>query len=252
MMTEDVLQTHLRNDLLDPNPEMGEYSICYSFLVQHKDHRIVSNITQNKVYLIHSCVLFDNGYMVMEEHFDTYRNYPNMSSHFLLYPESVSKEMDIKNWMKDIFNKRSWSFQGFVLKDGKGNRWRFRSDKYMAVKSLRGNIASPVDRFSQLHQQHLTQKYLDYYPEDTQFFTTCSIYLYSHLINDLFYQYHMLHSLKMLTIVNIKKEYHPHLYAIHGIYLTQLRSNRKKITMEDIHSYLFKLPWQRLSSLLLS
>jgi hypothetical protein len=202
IMNEDVLYKHLSKDLLDPNPEMGEISICYSFLVQHKEHRIVSNISQNKVYLIQSCVLLDNGYMVMEEHHNTYRDYPNMGCHFVLYPDSVSKDMDIKNWMKEIFNKRSWSFQGFVLKDGKGNRWRFRSDKYMVVKSLRGNSSSSIDRFSQLHQQNLTQKYLDYYPEDTQFFTTCSLYLHSHLINELFYHYRVNHCIMYIQIDN--------------------------------------------------
>jgi len=252
MMNEDVLQKYLSKDLLDPNSEMAENSICYSFLVQHKDHRIVSNITQNKVYLIHKCTFLDNGFMSVEEHFNNYRNYPNMNCHFVLYSDSVSKDMDIKNWMKEIINKRSWSFQGFVLKDGKGNRWRFRSDKYMAVKSLHGNYSSPIERFSQLYQQNLTQKYLDYYPEDTEFFSTCSMYLHAYLLHDILYQYHLLHTRKVTTINNIKKEYHPHLYTIHGIYLTQLRPNHKKVTIEDIHSYLLKLPWQRLSSLLLA
>ena len=66
--------------------------------------------------------------------------------------------MMVKDWMKYMMSEKSWTFNGFVCKDGKGNRWRFRSDKYMSVKSLRGNLSSPVERFSQLYLQNLTKK----------------------------------------------------------------------------------------------
>ena len=48
------------------------------------------------------------------------------------------------------------------------------------------------------------------------------------------------------------KMYLPHLYNIHGIYLNQLRPNRKKVTIHDIMVYLQGQPWQRISFLLKS
>lgn len=252
IINEDTLMTHLRKDLLDPNGEMGERSICYSFLVRHKDHRVVSDISQNRIYHIQTAILFDKGYMSIEEHFKEYKNYPNLFSYFTSDMSNEMKEMKVKDWMKYMFGEKSWTFYGFVCKDGKGNRWRFRSDKYMAVKSLRGNLALPIDRFSYLHQQNLITTYLEYFPEDKQLFTTCSDYLYNHLYSNLVYIYHLVHTHKQLSIDLIKNEWRPHLYALHGIYLTKLRPNYQKVSIEDVRSYLLKLPWQRLSSLLLA
>jgi hypothetical protein len=44
--------------------------------------------------------------------------------------------------------------------------------------------------------------------------------------------------------------YHPHLYALHGIYLSQLRASGNKMTREVIQYYFHKLPWQRIAFLL--
>jgi hypothetical protein len=252
MINEEVLVKYLKKNMMDPNPEMGERSISYSFLVRHKEHRVVSDISQNEVYLVQQTILFDKGYMSVEEHFKQYNNRPNMFSYFSSDMTNEVKQMMIKDWMKYMMGEKSWTFNGFVCKDGKGNRWRFRSDKYMSVKSLRGNLSSPVERFSQLYLQNLTSKYLEYYPEDVSIFTTCNQYLQFHLLVELYYEYYYVHCLKSKTIYQVKKEFHPHLYGIHGIYLTQLRPNYQKITLNDIQSYLLKLPWQRLASLLLS
>ena len=42
------------------------------------------------------------------------------------------------------------------------------------------------------------------------------------------------------------KAYLPHLYSIHGIYLSQLRPNGKKVTVDEIQQYFHKQPWQRI------
>jgi hypothetical protein len=51
-------------------------------------------------------------------------------------------------------------------------------------------------------------------------------------------------------IEDIDKMWWPHLYALHGIFLTQLRPANKKINLNEIHLYIHKLPWQILSFLL--
>ena len=44
--------------------------------------------------------------------------------------------------------------------------------------------------------------------------------------------------------------FHPQLYSLHGIYLTQLRPIGGSISLGDIQTYLHKLPWQRISFLM--
>jgi len=44
--------------------------------------------------------------------------------------------------------------------------------------------------------------------------------------------------------------YIPHLYAIHNMYITQLRQDNKKITLHQITVYFHNQPWQRISFLI--
>jgi hypothetical protein len=75
--------------------------------------------------------------------------------------------------------------------------------------------------------------------------------LYTNTIVHTLYNYYVsLHITKVTKIEAIDKMWWPHLYALHGHFLTQLRPANKKITMNEIQLYLHKLPWQRVSFLL--
>ena len=55
-----------------------------------------------------------------------------------------------------------------------------------------------------------------------------------------------LHITKTKRVDEINKMFLPHLYSIHGIYLSQLRTVGKKINFDEIKMYLHKQPWQRI------
>jgi hypothetical protein len=55
---------------------------------------------------------------------------------------------------------------------------------------------------------------------------------------------------KSCTIDQIDKMYHPHLYALHGIYMAHFRPTHKKMTANDVYSYIRGQPWQRVTFLL--
>jgi len=248
------------NVLCGPDSSKNEVAHFYSFLVQHKEHRIVKNITENRVYLIHSGVVYDDGRVDIEDSPTEFAGKPNMVS-LNLEPHAITKgtwaqvisrpldENEIRTWLKNMMADKSWEFQGVVFKDSVGNRWRFRNEKYSAVKSLRGNSMLVRDRFCQLFSQNLVHKYLEYYPEDT--FKISQQLLLANAVIDLLYDYYVrLHITKTVTVDKINKMYHPHLYSIHGIFLTQLRPNKLAVTKKDIQLYLHKLPWQRLAFLI--
>ena len=136
-----------------------------------------------------------------------------------------------------------------VVKDSLGNRWRFRSEKYKTVKSLRGNHPSLLNRFADLYTQNLLFMYLEYYPEDSIHFSLQMMFMNQiiKIVHDLYVQ---LHILKNIVSTDIDKMYLPHLYNMHGIYLSQLRSQGKKVTIGEIIQYFHKQPWQRIAFLL--
>lgn len=266
--TADVVDTSIQSTtfIRHPDSSNNETVVFYSFLVQHKENRIVKDITENRVYLIHSGVVYDDGRIVMEDSPVEFAGKSNIES---LKPGSLGEVSaakgswaqvlarnsendglnEVQSWLKNLIAEKSWDFQGVVFKDSVGNRWRFRNEKYTAVKSLRGNSTLVRDRFSQLYTQNLVSKYLDYYPEEATLMTLHLMMITA--ITDLLHdKYIQLHVTKILPIAHIDKMYHPHLYSIHGMYLTQLRLNGQSVMKKDIQVYLHKLPWQRLTFLL--
>jgi hypothetical protein len=231
-----------------PNPMNQEIAIGCSFLVQHQEHRIVSTIPQNNVTLIHQTITHTDGTVLFQDTPD-----PSILPGIHAMPlssipmDSGSEEMN--TWIHEQLRSQSWEVQGLVLKDTSGNRWRFRSDAYTAVRSLRGNTPFGLDRFVQLYLQNLVQPYLQYYPSDSDVFGGY-LKMMNYMVRAIYEEYQQLHVRKTTTINNINKMYHPHLYALHGYYLSQLRPAHKKITLNEVYDYLRKQPWQRVAFLL--
>lgn len=223
---ETIIQ-NCSNDI--QRPLENELSVFYSFLVQHKEHRIVKKIDKNRVFVVHRGIILENGIVELE---DT----PNVFTKIETIPYT-----SIHNMMQE----KDWQFQGIVIKDNKGNRWKVRSDKYNTVKSLRGNSSSTCDRFAQLFTQNLLCKYLEYYDDETSIMMEHVMFI-NNIVKTLYDYYVEMHIKK--TKIKVDNMFLPHLYNIHGIYLNHLRPNR--LAMSDILLYLQKQPWQRISFLM--
>ncbi|MEI6598606.1 MAG: hypothetical protein WCL22_06175 [bacterium] len=240
------------------SPNSSEVATFYSFLVQHMEHRNVKPIISNRVYLVHSGVVYDDGRIEIEDSPEMVRGVPNIeniplvpavikSSYAqIVLTDSTADAIDeVQKWIKQQLIDRDWSFQGLVFKDSMGNRWRYRSEKYSAVKTLRGNSPNIIERFAQLYTQSLIVRYLEYYPEDKQLIVDHMKFM-DIIIKLLYDNYVDLHITKVRTADTVDKMYLPHLYSIHGIYLNQLKPNGKKVNFYEIKEYLHKQPWQRI------
>jgi hypothetical protein len=221
----------------------GQYATYYSFLVQHKEHRIVKKHEQNYVVLIQTGNVYQDGSVTIE-------GGAGMNDFTFPIPKT---NQPISEWFLEAFGQQPYDFQGVVLKDSVGNRWRMRTEKYKMVKSLRGNHASDMERYAQLFVQNLQYTYLDYYPEDAMSFALQSACMTT--ITDFIYRAYMeMHIVKAKPtseiLEQIDKMYHPHLYALHGVYLNQLRPTGKKMSIDAVRNYFHKLPWQRIAFLL--
>ena len=241
---EGMIQQEAEN-IAPPDESKGERAICYSFLVQHTEHRIVKEITHNIAYLIHKGIFYEDGTMQIKDQMTEV----NIPHHNVTLPPTVEVYGDLNTWLELEMRQRSWDFQGMVLKDQEGNRWRWRSEKYKAVKSLRGNSPELLDRCVQLYLQNVTPMYLDYYPEDAISFSFHTEFMHQ-IVKNMHEFYLALRVHKSCTVDQIDKMYHPHLYAIHGIYLAHFRPIHKKMTANDVYTYVRSQPWQRVAFLL--
>jgi hypothetical protein len=240
-----------------PKKEEQEMSVFYSFLVQHVEHKIVKNNNMNCVYVIYKGTVYEDGRIVIEDTPSSAETIPAISipssrEKVHSYAQVVSQTStlsEVQEWCKDIIQDLPSDCQGIVWKDRSGNRWRVRSEKYSAIRSLRGNSPSIRDRFCQLYVGNLIHKYLEYYPEDSWGMSVCLMHTNS-IIKTLYDLYVELHIRKTKKIEEIDKMFHPHLYHLHGFYLSQLRPNQKVMTQHAVQVYLHKQPWQRLSFLI--
>jgi len=217
-----------------PDPEKKEIAHGYSFLVQHTEHRIVKPISENRAILIHKTIVYEDGTVHFEENL---RSIPIGG-----VDEKITY---LHHWIQTMLEEQTWEFQGLVIKDKEGNRWRFRSNAYSMVKNLRGNAAYLLDRFVPLYQRNVIPYYISYYPEDHNAMEFYTVFL-NHMIQYLHGLYMDVHVQRTTPIQQIDRMYHPHLYAIHGIYL----SRKKPITVSDVYEYLRLQPWQRIAFLL--
>lgn len=218
---EQVIQEQSHH-FASPDKEKKEVAIFYSYVIQHVEHRIVEPIERNRCVLIHKGIVYEDGRIHMEDGF------PFLQSPYVLAASTQSI--------------KALEFQ-VVLKDSTGNRWRYRSDKYMSIKSLRGNSPSIIDRFAQIYGQNLIPNYLEYYPEEQVAFSHLLDKMTT-IIQTIYQLYIDLHVRKCAGLID--KMYRSHLYALHGIYLSQ----KKRLTPLEVHMYLHKQPWQRIAFLL--
>jgi hypothetical protein len=254
---ENIIQDH-SSEMCSPIEENNEVSKFYSFLVQHIEHRIVKKNESNRVYLIHSGTVYSDGRVKLND--GSEKLFEGKSNLEKLVPSSIrakssyaeiasrsatESDNEVVSWIKQTLQEKNWEFQGLVLKDMNGNRWRFRSEKYAAVKALRGNSPSSIERFAQLYTQNLVSRYQEYYPEEA-IHMLMGLTIIESIVKKLYEHYVELHITKTKKAENIDKVFLPHLYNIHGIYLSQLKSNGKKVQLSEINLYLHKQPWQRI------
>ena len=216
----------------------------WSYVVQHPEHRMVTPVSSPNLHLV------QRGQVSITGKIHLWEECPSLSLSRLLSESSkVVPEQPLQEWIQQVNQNQSWKFRGVVIKDRTGERWRFRSEKYMAIQALRGREANGYERYARIFTQNLSGIYLQYYPEDMIPFSLCGVFMND--INHVLYRmYNAVFVRKSMTFTQIHRIYRPHVYAIHGIYLTTLRPAKKWVTVQDIRVYLMQQPPQRIAFLI--
>ena len=195
-----------------------------SFHCQHPEHRVVTPVTQAAAWRIHRGEVAADGTVVIEE--DLVGD--------LAVPLAAAAA-----------TRAPWASQGVVYRDGAGSRWRVRSPAYQMVRSLRGNDMRADVRFVRLWQQRLLDTYLCYYPEEAATYQALLRQL-DYIVGVLYTMYVGVHIKKIMKLDGIDPMWRPHVYALHGHYVSTLKPAGVFVRRKDVAEYLEKLPWQRL------
>lgn len=213
----------------------------YSFvsvLLQHPEHRVVERVTEPKVYVLHAGRVESDGAVVIDES-------PQGG------PPAVegAANKTLREWFTELAGTRGWEWQGVVLKDGTGNRWRLRSASYRMVRSLRGKTPRTDERFFELRRAGLIKTYLYYYPEDKGRFWNYETKLRT-LTNELYSAYNTVYKERSLALEAVDKKLQTHVRGLHGRYLGELRAQKKTVTRAVAIEYMNSQPIPRLLFLL--
>lgn len=231
-------------DLFADLPVESTPSICMSFVLQHPEHRIVEKISRPSLHLVQYTVIHADGTVDLNPSFTATTVLEKMR---LLPIESTvfASENDLEEYMQKESTARGWTWQGLVLKDTAGNRWRMRNGSYGILRALRGNESDSKMRFLRLRGEGKVSQYLKHYSEDRDLFWQYETVLrtQTRAAYDAYTEVHKAHVKKLADIPT------PHrtvVYLLHSHYLSTLKGRGEHVRLADTIQLVNSLPnWQQ-------
>ena len=229
---------NINNFLDSSNDDIKNCS--FSFVMQHPTNRIVVPFDCPKIYLV-AIYKIDNFNITRINITDDFKNkLPN----FIEYPNTYS---NFNNY-KDVINKFSdcdYKTVGVILTNKNTfNRTKVRNTQYERVKILRGNQPKLQYRYLMLRQSKQISKYLNYYPEQKEYFDKFRKQV-NNFTNNLYKEYRNCFIQKNITFQQCKYHLKPHVSELHNIYKYYIKNGNNynnKITFNIVKDYVNLLP----------
>jgi len=228
--------------------------LCYSFVLQHPENRIVVPFYKPQLYLI-------GAYFIIQgKTSDLLIVHPCIMSE--LKQSIVFKNTTIKfpeiycigNYSSLIEKYASMNtpyyIMGVVLYNLQtGERCKIRNPVYEQVRQLKGNQPKLQYQYLVLRQKNRVQEYLKYYPESKKFFSQFRDQL--HLFTKtLLSNYISCFIKKEKSLLEYTEQYKIHMFQLHQLYLNEYREKKLFINLTIVINYINNLhPSQQMFSL---
>jgi len=216
--------------------------LCYSFVLQHPNNRIVIPFKKPQLYLVaiyyidnrdknninvFTCDLQDN----IDYWKTTNIKFPEMYQ-FNEYDELIDKYASMNT---------SYDKMGVVLYNKKtGHRTKIRNPVYEEVRHLRGNQSKLQFQYLTLRKEGKVNQFLKLFPENKREFSLYrdQIHLFT---NTLFYNYISCYMKKEKQLKEFSQQYKTHMYHIHEKYKNELKPENKFVTNKVVIDYVNSL-----------
>lgn len=201
----------------------------YTFVLQHKDNRIISEIVDNNIILV-------DEYSVKEDKFldlDT-----NFKSSNIEYIRNNDHDV-LKKSLNKSFN---YQFKGFTLKYA-DKRVNYINSEYDNILSLKNecNYNNKLLTFLYLRNNNKLSFYLKHFRNDEELFDSYrnKVFIMKNELHNCYSNYFIKKSISKKDI-----PYHlkPLIYDLHTLYKKQ----GTKITISVVNDYIYNLPIKRL------
>ena len=206
----------------------------YSFVLQHKENRIISEIVDNNLIMVQE--YSPETFLLQDFEDNIYKSF------------TIIKNNDM-NVLHDSLNKPfNFQFKGFTIKDNKSfKRINFVNSQYQYVFDLKSkaNFNNKLLAFLYLRNNKLLTEYLKYFNDDAKLFDSYRniVYIMKNELHDCYVKYFIK---KEIQKKDIPYQLKPVLYELHTLYKQQ----QVKITNEVVNNYIYVMPIKRLCFIL--
>jgi hypothetical protein len=216
-----------------------EKDLCYSFVLQHPQNRIVVPFKDAQLYLVGVYGIHNEPGLIYvdvhdaQQYQDTFRALNTTVKFPTVYPlTTYASLIETYGTMNTPYD-----MAGVVLHNKvTGERAKVRNPVYEQVRNLRGNQPKLQYQYLSLRQTGKVGDFLKFYPENKREFSAFrdQIHLFT---NTLFTNYISCYIKKERPLKEFPYQYRTHMFALHQVYLNDLREKKLFITNTTVINY---------------
>jgi len=216
-----------------------ETELCYSFVVQHPENRIVVPFSKPQLYLVGVYKINNMPNNVTIDFFDVhkYQDFFSELGTSIKFPEIYDFNKYSELIEKYGSMNTSYDIVGVVIHNkNTGERTKIRNPVYEQVRNLRGNQPKLQYQYLSLRKEGKVKDFLQFYPENKKDFSVFrdQVHLFT---NTLYSNYVSCYIKKEKPLIEFSEQYRTHMFNIHQMYMNELRENKKFITNTFVQKY---------------
>jgi len=206
--------------------EILDKTVCYSWILQHPENRIVCEIRSPRVFLVGAYRIQADGTVI-----------PLPRSELTSLEEYLPREHNFSSWEALKARLLEWNeryhhnAQGFVVREvASGTRWKLRTESYNKIRLLRDNTPRLDYIWLTQWKAHTLPLYLKIFPEEKRQAEVILNRLKT-ITNELFQLYTA--KFKARSSPEIPPKFRSILQAMHQHYYNVLKPDGKTLTFRE-------------------
>lgn len=220
-----------------------ETHLCYSFVLQHPENRIVVPFSKPQLYLVGVYEIKNDLNNITVTSYDSseYKNFFNELGTSIKFPEIYTFDKYTELIEKYGSMNTSYDIVGVIIHNKTtGERTKIRNPVYEQVRNLRGNQPKLQYQYLCLRKEGKVKDFLKYYPENKKEFSAFrdQVHLFT---NTLFSNYVSCYIRKEKPLIEFSEQYRTHMFNVHQLYMNDLKEKRMFVTNTVVQKYVNEL-----------
>jgi hypothetical protein len=214
--------------------------LCYSFVLQHPENRIVVPFSKPQLYLVAVYKIDSNNNVESFDAHDYEQFFRELGTN-VKFPEIYQFNKYSELIEKYGSMNTSYDIVGVIIHNKEtGERIKIRNPVYEQVRNLRGNQPKLQYQYLCLRKEGKVKDFLKFYPENKSEFSTFrdQVHLFT---NTLYNNYVSCYIKKEKPLLDFSQQFRTHMFNIHQFYMNELREKKLFINSTVVQKYVNEL-----------